>query len=621
VLNSFSTWLISMPRARKRILLGIFDFFILLVALWLSYAIRLGVLFEPGLTQIGLLIAAPVIALPILYRFGFYRVVVRYVTEATVWAIMKALALSIPLWLGVVYMTEIRGIEGVPRAIPIIYFIIGTVLLSGSRFLAKQLLGAAVESVVNQKRILIYGAGAVGRQLAAALKLDPRNVPLGYLDDDTALHGAEVGGLRVYSPEKVAALIDSLDIQEIIVCSDAVGSKSKSSIFRKLAKSPVRLSFLPSVASGFGGDLVSRVREIGIGDLLGRPMVPPDSAILSAPVAGKTVLVSGAGGSIGSELCRQIVALKPTALILFELDEFALYEIERTLRDHATCDLVPVLGSVTDRPTVRRLFEDHKIDTVFHAAAYKHVPMVELNPVTGIVNNVFGTWTIAEAAYDSNVEYFVLISTDKAVRPTNVMGATKRWAEIIVRSFASQGQSGNGMHRFCSVRFGNVIGSQGSVVPLFKEQIEKGGPLTLTDDNMTRYFMSVNEAAELIIQAASLSKKGEIFLLDMGEPVRIRDLAENMIRLAGLSVKDRNNPDGDIEIEVIGSRPGEKLFEELFYDPASVEKTVHPKIMFGKKQPRENAHVREALEKLENAVEKGDQKAARDVLFSFIEFA
>lgn len=620
MLNAFSSWLISMPRTRKRILLGVFDFFILLIALWLSYAIRLGEAFSPGLKQLGLLIAAPAIALPFLYQFGFYRVVVRYLTETTVWTIMKALALSIPLWLAVVYMTEIRGIEGVPRTIPIIYFIIGTAMLSGSRLLAKRLLGAAVEDVVNQKRILIYGAGPVGRQLAAALKLDPRNVPLGFLDDDPALHGAEVAGLRVHSADKILKLIDALDVQEIIVCSDAVDSSAKSAIFRQLAKTPVRLRFLPSVASGFGGDLVSRVRDIGIGDLLGRPMVPPDPAILTAPVAGKTVLVTGAGGSIGSELCRQIAVLKPKALILFELDEFALYEIERALRPYAG-ELIPVLGSVTDEQMVRRVFEEHPIDTVFHAAAYKHVPMVEINAIAGIVNNVFGTWTVAKAAYDANVDSFVLISTDKAVRPTNVMGATKRWAEIIVRSFASR-DSGQGKGcRFCSVRFGNVIGSQGSVVPLFKEQIEKGGPLTLTDARMTRYFMSVNEAAELIIQAASLSRKGEIFLLDMGTPVRIRDLAENMIRLAGLSVKDNNNPTGDIEIMVVGSRPGEKLFEELFYDPESVEKTIHPKIMYGKRLPLEAARIEEALDALRAAVRKGDAHAARDALFSFIKEA
>lgn len=618
LLNRYTTWLISMPRARKRFLLGVFDFVILFVALWLSYAIRLGEAFRPGLQQVGLLLAAPAIALPFLYQLGFYRVVVRYLTETTVWTIMKALALSIPLWLAIVYMTEIRGIEGVPRTIPIIYFIIGTALLSGSRLLAKRLLGAAVEDVVNQRRVLIYGAGPVGRQLAAALKLDPRNIPLGFLDDDRGLEGAELVGLRVHSPDKITKLIDSLDVQEIIVCSDAVDSSAKSAIFRRLAKTHVRLSFLPSVASGFGGDLVSRVRDIGIGDLLGRPMVPPDPAILSAPVAGKVVLVTGAGGSIGSELCRQIVSLNPKALILFELDEFALYEIERALRPKSTGELIPVLGSVTDEKTVRRVFEQHAIDTVFHAAAYKHVPMVEINPINGIANNVFGTWTVAKAAYDAGCDYFVLISTDKAVRPTNVMGATKRWAEIIVRCLASQEAEGAGNRRFCSVRFGNVIGSQGSVVPLFKEQIERGGPLTLTDDKMTRYFMSVSEAAELIIQAASLSQKGEIFLLDMGKPVRIRDLAENMIRLAGLSVKDGGNPDGDIEIEVVGSRPGEKLFEELFYDPQHVEKTIHPKIMYGKRQALETSRVGEALEELRSAVEKGDAQAARDVLFSFI---
>lgn len=619
MLNAFSTWLISMPRTRKRVLLGIFDFFVLVLALWLSYSIRLSEFFRPSTEQVGLIVAAPIIALPILYQFGFYRVVVRYVTEATVWTIMKALALSIPLWLAVVYMTELRGIQGAPRTIPIIYFIVGTALLSGSRFLAKRLVGAAVDDVVNQKRILIYGVGSVGHQLSAALKHDPRNLLLGFLDDDTPLHGAVVGGVRVYSPAKIAKLVATLDVQEIIVCSDKVASTSKAAMFKALAKTPVRLRFLPSVASGFGGDLVSRVRDIGIGDLLGRPMVPPDPAILEAPINRKTVLVTGAGGSIGSELCRQIVTLRPKALILFDLDEFALYEIERTLRQQSDGEIVPVLGSVTDEAAVRRLFESHVIDTVFHAAAYKHVPMVEINPISGIANNVFGTWMVARAAHEANVEYFVLISTDKAVRPSNVMGATKRWAEIIVRSFTSYDQAGNGRGRFCAVRFGNVIGSQGSVVPLFKEQIEKGGPLTLTDENMTRYFMATSEAAELIIQAASLSRQGEIFLLDMGEPVRIRDLAENMIRLAGLSVKDYDNPGGDIEIKVVGSRPGEKLFEELFYDPASVEQTVHPKIMYGKKQPRERSHLREELAKLEAAVRDGDHKAARRILFSFIE--
>ena len=605
-----------MPRRRKRVLLGLFDGVLLFLALRLSYSLRLGFDFTPSLVQLSLMVLAPLIALPILYRLGFYRVVIRYVTEGTVWTIAKGLAVSIGLWLGIVYMTELQGIVGVPRSIPIFYFAIAAIALSGTRFLAKWLLGATVERAVAQRRMLIYGAGSVGRQLAAALKVDPLNKPVGFIDDEAALHGAEVAGLRVYEAADVVALVDALQVNEIVVCSDAVDQKSKSQLFRRLAKSPVRIGFLPTVSAGWGGDLVGRIRDIGIGDLLGRSIVAPDPEILGAAVTGKTVFVSGAGGSIGSELCRQILSLEPQTLILFDIDEFALYEVERSLRGGGKATILPVLGSVSDRDTVRRLFAVHRIDTVFHAAAYKHVPLVERNALAGIANNVLGSWIVAEAAYEHGVENFVLISTDKAVRPTNVMGATKRWAELIVRSFAflAEGET----RRFCSVRFGNVIGSQGSVVPLFKEQIEAGGPVTLTDENMTRYFMATNEAVELIIQAAALCKGGEIFLLDMGEPVRIRDLAETMIRLAGLSVKDAKNPRGDIAIEIVGVRPGEKIVEELLYDPAGAERTVHPKIFFGKMRHHENGDVREAVEELAALCRKGDEQQATRLLFDYI---
>lgn len=598
-------------------LLAVFDFLLLFFALWISYKLRLGFGFSPGPAQLGLIAAAPVIALPILYRFGFYRVVVRYVTDATVWTIIKGLALSIVLWLGLAYMTELRGIQGVPRSIPVIYFIVGTVLLAGSRFASKWAFGAAIERVVNQKRMLIYGAGPVGRQLAAALRVDPLNRPVGFVDDDPVLHGAEVAGLRVHAPGDIGALVEELQVGEIIVCSDAVDQKSKTLLFQKLAKTPVRIAFLPTAVSGWGGDLVARIRDIRIDDLLGRPMVAPDPALLRAAVAGKTVFVSGGGGSIGSELCRQIVELEPKALILLDIDEFALYEIERALQPRARAPVIPVLGSVTDRRKLERLFDTHGIDTVFHAAAYKHVPLVERNVLTGIENNVLGTWTLADIAFSHDVECFVLISTDKAVRPTNVMGATKRWAELIVHSFATTIPRANDRRRFCAVRFGNVIGSQGSVVPLFKEQIARGGPVTLTDAGMTRYFMAVNEAVELIIQAASLARGGETFLLDMGEPVRIRDLAENMIRLSGLSVRDDDNSTGDIAIEVVGARPGEKVVEELFYDPDRVEKTVHPKIMYGRKGPFDNGRVKDAMAQLAAAVDSGDEAGARKILFEF----
>lgn len=598
-------------------MLAVVDFLTLFFALWMSYKLRLGFGFSPTFSQLALIAVAPVMALPILYRFGFYRVVVRYVTDATLWTIAKGLGLSILLWLGLAYMTELRGIEGVPRSVPVIYFVMAGILLAGSRFLAKWAFGATVERVANQKRMLIYGAGPVGRQLAAALRVDPLNRPVGFVDDDPVLHGAEVAGLRVHAPDDIAALVEELQVGEIIVCSDAVDQKAKALLFGKLAKTPVRVAFLPTVVSGWGGDLVARIRDIGIGDLLGRPMVAPDPTLLRVAIADKTVLVSGAGGSIGSELCRQIVELEPKTLILLDIDEFALYEIERALQSHAKAPVVPVLGSVTDRPRLKRLFDAYAIDTVFHAAAYKHVSLVEQNALIGIENNVLGTWTIAEVAFDHDVECFVLISTDKAVRPANVMGATKRWAELIVHAFAGM-QAGRGdRRRFCAVRFGNVIGSQGSVVPLFKEQIARGGPVTLTDAEMTRYFMAVNEAVELIIQAASLSRGGETFLLDMGEPVRIRDLAENLIRLAGLSVRDDDNPTGDIAIEVVGTRPGEKVVEELFYDPERVEKTAHPKIMFGKRTDDGNGRLKEAVAQLAEAVKSGDEARARCILFDF----
>jgi FlaA1/EpsC-like NDP-sugar epimerase len=598
-------------------MLAVVDFLILFFALWMSYKLRLGFGFSPNFAQLALIAVAPVMALPILYRFGFYRVVVRYVTDATLWTIAKGLGLSILLWLGLAYMTELRGIEGVPRSIPVIYFVMAGILLAGSRFFAKWAFGATVERVVNQKRMLIYGAGPVGRQLAAALRVDPLNRPVGFVDDDPVLHGAEVAGLRVHAPDDIAALVEELQVGEIIVCSDAVDQKAKTLLFRELAKTPVRVAFLPTVVSGWGGDLVGRIRDIGIGDLLGRPMVAPDPTLLRAAVAGKTVFVSGAGGSIGSELCRQIVDLEPKTLILLDIDEFALYEIERALQARAEAPIVPVLGSVTDRQRLKRLFDAHPIDTVFHAAAYKHVSLVEQNALVGIENNVLGTWTLAEIAFDHDVECFVLISTDKAVRPANVMGATKRWAELIIHSFAGMRAGRGDRRRFCAVRFGNVIGSQGSVVPLFKEQIARGGPVTLTDAGMTRYFMSVNEAVELIIQAASLSRGGETFLLDMGEPVRIRDLAENLIRLAGLSVRDDDNPTGDIAIELVGTRPGEKVVEELFYDPARVEKTAHPKIMFGRRTDDGKGRVRDAVAKLAEAVGSGDEARARSILFDF----
>ncbi|MEZ5780918.1 MAG: nucleoside-diphosphate sugar epimerase/dehydratase [Rhizobiaceae bacterium] len=597
------------------------DFVILLFALWVSYTFRFGRPFVPNQTQIMVMALAPAIAIPILVQFGFYRSVIRYVSETMVWSIAKAMAVAVPLWLVVVFMTETRGMAGVPRSIPFIFFALGTVLLAMSRFTARRLLRGVFDAETAPKRILIYGATGAGIQLAAALRLDPQSRLIAFVDGDPALQGADISGARVHPPHRLLLLIQQYDVQEVIVCSDSVPSASRAEMLRQIEGTDVKISFLPTIAAGWEGDLRSRVRDIELGDLLGRPAVAADPTLLSTPIKGKTVLVTGAGGSIGSELCRQIVTLSPQRLILFDVDEFSLYEIERSLKDFAEVELVPVLGSVTDARTVKRTFERYGIETVFHAAAYKHVPMVELNILSGIANNVFGTWTVAEAAFEAKVECFVLISSDKAVRPANVMGATKRWSEIIVRSFANRPRMHSDNPRFCAVRFGNVIGSQGSVVPLFKEQIAKGGPVTLTDEKMTRYFMSIREAAELIIQAACLSQNGDVFLLDMGEPVAIRDLAENMIRFSGLTLRDASHPRGDIEIKVVGSRPGEKIEEELFYDAAQVEATTHPRIMRGKRRNWNYADVCEALNGLRAAVENGDEAMASDILYTSVQNA
>jgi len=608
------TRLISLPRWAKRLIVALTDYALLLFALWLAYALRYGRWYQPSETQLWLMLMAPAIALPVFQGFGIYRVVVRFVTEKTFWTIIQAMIVAALLWLALVFMTEFRGFQQVPRSVPAIYAVIGIVLISGSRMAGRRLLGPAADRV-NRVRTLIYGAGAMGRQLAAALRADAGSYPIAFIDNDPNLIGAEVAGLKIHSTEKLADLVDSFAVQEVIICGDTVDPAAKATVFSQLADKNIRMRFLPAVERGFGDSLADSLREVGIDDLLGRPVVEPDLELLRAPVKGRTVLVTGAGGSIGSELCQQILALKPAKLVLAEMNEFALYEIDRRLRSANGVEIVSLLGSVADQNFVEGIFRNHTVDTVFHAAAYKHVPLIEANPLIGIANNIIGTRIVTEAAKKHGVDRFVLISTDKAVRPTNVMGATKRWSELIVRCFDGGVSRSAGRQHFCAVRFGNVIGSQGSVVPLFREQIEKGGPVTLTHKDMTRYFMSISEASELIIQAASLSQSGEVFLLDMGQPVKIRELAENMIRLSGRSIRNAENPAGDIEIVVTGIRPGEKLFEELVFDDREVEPTRHPKILRTKQAPSDLAAIMGAVERLTRLVEQGDVDEARALLF------
>jgi FlaA1/EpsC-like NDP-sugar epimerase len=466
---------------------------------------------------------------------------------------------------------------------------------------------------------MIYGADEAGRQLATALRTQGAGFVSGFIDDDENLHGRDVLGLRVYSPEQLESLVEDLGVSEVIVSIPALNSARRRALVSDLSRLPIRIRALPAISEIASGKyVVSQLREFDIDDLLGRSSVPADPELLRSMVEGRVIMVTGSGGSIGSELCRIIAKWAPRRLVLLEANEHALYQIDRGLRGSGGLDIIPVLGSVTDERLIRSTLAAYDVEAVLHAAAHKHVPLVESNPFEGVRNNIFGTRIVAEAAFAAGVRDFILVSTDKAVRPTNVMGATKRWAELIVHDIGTRAiLSGTGQ-RFSAVRFGNVLGSTGSVVPLFREQIAAGGPVTLTDARMRRYFMSIHEAAELIVQAGSLSQGGELFLLDMGQPVRIRDLAENVIRLAGLSIRTPENPDGDIAIEVIGARPGEKLFEELFYDPSKAAPTRHPKILRAE-IGRHSGELASGLCELQAALERADERALRAALFERIE--
>ncbi|HPU79336.1 nucleoside-diphosphate sugar epimerase/dehydratase, partial [Accumulibacter sp.] len=584
---------------------------------WAAYALRLGEWFVPSQQQIWLILSAPLLALPGFITLGLYRSVVRYLGEQALWAVLKATTMAAALWAILAFMTRMTGQEGVPRAVPLLYGLIAAVLVAGSRFGARWLLWLPVRRVFGGRQVLIYGAGDAGRQLAASLRQARELFPAGFVDDDAALHGKDMDGLRVYSPTQLPAVIDRFGIHDVIVTLPSASGARRREVVAFLELFSLRVRILPAVSAiADGRHLVNMVREVDIGDLLGRDPVAADPALLGRCISGKVVLVTGAGGSIGSELCQQITGLGPSRLVLLEASEHALYQIERVLRRVAPCPIVARLGSVKDAELVQQILREQRVETVYHAAAHKHVPLVEANVIEGVRNNVMGTLTLAQAAFDAGVETFVLISTDKAVRPTNVMGATKRWAELIVQDFARRAEQLGRGQRFCALRFGNVLGSSGSVIPLFREQIAQGGPVTVTHAEVTRYFMSIHEAVELVIQAGSLASGGEIFLLDMGEPVRILDLAHNMIRLAGHAVRDEDDPDGDIEIVVTGLRPGEKLYEELLIATSNAESTRHPKIMKASEPRLEGEELAGLLARLDMAVASQEAPAARDVLMA-----
>jgi FlaA1/EpsC-like NDP-sugar epimerase len=557
------------------------------------------------------------IAVPVFIFSGLYRAIFRYSDGTALLAIAKAVIIY-----GILYFlsASVLQLRSLPANFAFIHPIILLFFIGLSRILAREWLTGKYRGIlrrVRSIRVLIYGAGQAGQQLAKAISNSIEISLVGFLDDDKRLHGRLLNGLPVYNPNKLPDLVGVLKVNDVLLAMPSLPPNSRRRIIRLIEKSHVAVRTLPSMIDLAKGTVtLSDVTDLDINDLMDREPVAPNQSLLEQAARAKVILVTGAGGSIGAEICRQILTLKPLRIILFELSELALYEIygQLALSNSAEgIELVPVLGSVQDEELMDRVIRNWCPDTIYHAAAYKHVPLVECNPVVGLQNNVFGTLSVAIAAARLGVTNFVLISTDKAVRPTNIMGAGKRMAEMILQALSAEG----GDTRFSIVRFGNVLGSSGSVVPKFREQIRAGGPISVTHNEIERYFMSIKEAAELVIQAVPLARGGDVFVLDMGEPVKIIDLAKRMISLSGLIVKDDLNPDGDIEISIVGIRPGEKLFEELLIGAAR-EETEHPRIMRAQEKFTPWVKLEEELELMKLALSRGDAQRARNLLCQYV---
>ena len=591
------------------------DSVVLILILLFSFSLRLGHWYWPEDTNLLLAIfSAPVIAFLIFVKFGLYRAIIRFIGFRTVWAIAQAVSIYAVIWGVIGFMI---AVEGIPRSVILINWALTLLVIGGSRLSARWLFSDTHNSSNSQrKNVVIYGAGSAGRQLSTALMQSNEYSPVAFLDDENKIQRQFINGVEVFSLNSLSRLIDDKNVIEVLLAIPSISRMRRNEIIDFLEPYPILVRSLPGVAEIAQGKVkVSDLHEISIQDLLGRDSVPANQKLLNLNVAGKAVMITGAGGSIGSELCRQVLLLKPKLLILYELNEFALYAIDKELLGLNVIDIkiFPILGSVNNTKRLSRVFKKFGVQTIYHAAAYKHVPMVEFNNTEGVNNNIFGTLNIAKTAINENVGTFVLISTDKAVRPTNTMGATKRFAEMILQALSAE-QNGT---RFTMVRFGNVLDSSGSVIPLFKKQIKDGGPVTVTDKDIIRYFMTIPEAVELVIQAGAMGQGGDVFVLDMGEPIRIADLAKKMIHLSGLQVKDSTNPDGDIEIEYIGLRSGEKLYEELLIGDNVLE-TDNPMIMRAQEDTLAWNDLKLLLDKLEKAINSDDQKKLRELLIKAV---
>ena len=595
------------------------DSFVIVFILLASFSIRLGYWYLPNNDLVLVIFGAPLIAIIIFIKFGLYRAMTRYASFDVLRSIFQAVSLYALVWGVIGFMS---AVDGIPRSVILINWIflllaVGSIRIAANWVLTKGIvLKNNFQLEVNRKRVLVYGAGEAGIQLVGALKYSFEYEPIGFIDDSKLLQDNNIGGLNVYSPNSISDVINNLKVDEVFIAIPSTSRSRRQNIINAFKSYSVIVRILPSLSDLAGGKIsVNDLREVSINDLLGRDPVPPNKALLSKNITDKVVVVTGAGGSIGSELSRQILLLKPKILILYEINELALYNLEKDLTkmDSQKIAIYPILGDIKNKNRLTKVFKYFKVNSIYHAAAYKHVPMVEFNNTEGVDNNIFGTLCCAQAAIDVGVETFVLISTDKAVHPTNTMGATKRCAELILQAL-SEKYSGT---KFAMVRFGNVLDSSGSVIPLFKKQIKEGGPVTVTDKDIIRYFMTISEAVELIIQAGAMGKGGDVFVLDMGKPVSIDDLAKKMIGLSGLKIKNKSNPDGDIEIKYTGLRPGEKLFEELLIGD-NTSHTDNRFVMRAKEDMLSWNELKPILDSLKNEVHKCNQEKIRKLLIQLV---
>ncbi len=607
--------LANLSRRQKQVLMIMSDVIILLFAIWLSFALRLGVLWpDKILSNLWIFLIIPLVSIPLFIRFGLYKSVLKFMGTKVIITAFQSITIT-SLFVG--FSMMIFRESDMPRTVILIFWFVSSILIIIMRFLYKGYLYSWDNFVNDRKPTIIYGAGSAGAQIVESLRKNHEYAPIAFIDDEKSKQGTFINFTRIYPFSDLKDIIKKRKVKAILLAIPSLSEQRKRDLLKKLSKYPVEVKLLPSLSEIVSGRVsIENIRHVQVEDILGRTPVKPKTSLLKKNITGKNVLVTGSGGSIGSELCRQILKLKPNKIVLFEHSEFNLYSIDYELKSlgEKDCKIIPVLADVKSINKIENAIKENKIDTIYHAAAYKHVPMVEKNIVEGVFNNVMGTYNVAVCARDNNIENMVLISTDKAVRPTNVMGASKRFSELVLQALNSEEST----TCFSMVRFGNVLDSAGSVVPLFRRQIKEGGPVTVTHAKVTRYFMSIPEAVQLVIQAGAMAKGGDVFVLDMGEPVKILDLAHRMINLSGLSPITSENPEGDIKIKFTGLREGEKLYEELLIGKDVIQ-SKHPQIMQANEDFLSWQKVTSLIEEIKIFHEKLDDDSMKKILIENVE--